>query len=126
MFDQFSVPVCEACRSNKPASKRVQLYSDDIPSSIMINLGSECYRKASLYHRLHHFELHMYNKVKKQVTKMILLSDRQLQQQQQTVNDNNNNFKQQQISIIYNRLVKSRYIKKVKKDIQSKKIIIIY
>ncbi len=60
-------------------------------------LGSECYRKAHLYHQLYHFELHMYKKVKKQV-KMIsdssCCNDNNLQQQQQ----------QQQISTMYNDL----------------------
>ncbi|KAI8080424.1 hypothetical protein BDF21DRAFT_418991 [Thamnidium elegans] len=58
---------CDACRSNKPARYKVILCSDEIPSQVTLHIGSECCRKGQMYHRFYHFELHMYNKVKKQV-----------------------------------------------------------
>lgn len=93
---------CEACRSNKPASAKVVLSSDTLPSSITLHLGSECCRKGELYHQLYHFELHMYNEVKsKVVTEMMMMISDRHQQQQQT-------------STIYHSLRKSGYIKRVK------------
>ncbi|KAI8645726.1 hypothetical protein BD408DRAFT_411430 [Parasitella parasitica] len=56
--------VCEACRANKVASTAIKLYSDDASESETYYLGSECYRKALIYHEFKHFETHMYQKVK--------------------------------------------------------------
>lgn len=62
---------CEACRANKPAKYEVILYSDNSPSSVTLNLGSECCRKGEMYHKFYHFELHMYNQIKQVVTEMM-------------------------------------------------------
>ncbi|CAO3653221.1 unnamed protein product [Mucor fragilis] len=55
---------CEACRANKPASMSIKLYSDDTLDSEIYYIGSECSRKAFIYHELKHFRTHMYQKVR--------------------------------------------------------------
>ncbi|GAN06428.1 hypothetical protein MAM1_0122c05911 [Mucor ambiguus] len=60
--------VCEACRGNKPASISVRLYSDGELDFEIYNLGSECSKKAFIYHEMKHFRTHMYQKVRKLVT----------------------------------------------------------
>ena len=56
--------LCEACRANKPASIAIKLYSDDISESETYYLGSECSRKAHIYHEFKHLTTHMYQKVR--------------------------------------------------------------
>ena len=56
--------LCKACRANKPASIAIKLYSDDISESKTYYLGSECSRKAHIYHEFKHLTTHMYQKVR--------------------------------------------------------------
>ncbi|KAL7316252.1 hypothetical protein PS15m_005376 [Mucor circinelloides] len=56
--------LCGACRANKPASRKIHLFSDDILDSETYYLGSECSKKAFMYHALKHFRTHMYQKVR--------------------------------------------------------------
>ncbi|KAI8374478.1 uncharacterized protein BYT42DRAFT_615637 [Radiomyces spectabilis] len=74
---------CEGCRTNKPAS-RIAILSHDVShhddeanngqgkdddddetesDRISFSLGRSCYRRAHVYHRLHHFRTHMKNRV---------------------------------------------------------------
>lgn len=63
---------CDACRSNKPASVKVKLSSDNSTKEHMVFLGSECCRKGEMYHAFFHFELHMANHINQVVTGMML------------------------------------------------------
>lgn len=71
---------CQACRTNKPATCILKLFSDDsdLNDGVTFYLGSECYRKGELYHTFTHFETRMYNTVKDEVesTKRRIKSNR--------------------------------------------------
>lgn len=66
VYDGFDV--CEACRANKPARISIKLYSDDELDFETYLIGSECSKKAFIYHELKHFRAHMYQKVRNLVS----------------------------------------------------------
>jgi len=56
--------LCGACRANKPASRKIHLFSDDILDAEPYYPGRGCSKKALMYHALKHFRTHMYQKVR--------------------------------------------------------------
>ncbi|KAG0170324.1 Coiled-coil domain-containing protein 82 [Apophysomyces sp. BC1034] len=66
-----SMVTCEGCRSNRPASRQVFLsYEKDDSEGRAFALGSECYRRAKMYHLLAHFRSHLYDTVEEEVERV--------------------------------------------------------
>ncbi|KAF1802779.1 hypothetical protein V8B55DRAFT_1483078, partial [Mucor lusitanicus] len=97
VYDGFDV--CEACRANKPARISIKLYSDDELDFETYLIGSECSKKAFIYHELKHFRAHMYQKVRN------LVSD----------NRYNANTSQE----VFDNLLQKGHVRKLRKSITS-------
>ncbi|KAI7865962.1 hypothetical protein BDF14DRAFT_1819655 [Spinellus fusiger] len=65
---------CTACRGNKPSSSDVVFVdplSKNLPNEIIFSVGSECYRRGRVYHRLTHLKQHMRQQIQDEMKQVI-------------------------------------------------------
>ncbi|KAI9321853.1 hypothetical protein BX666DRAFT_1906251 [Dichotomocladium elegans] len=65
--------ICQGCRQNRSATAAVILRCDEEdtkPSERVFSLGSECYKRAMVYHQLAHFRSHMDKRIRDEVERI--------------------------------------------------------
>ena len=68
--------ICEGCRQNRAASFQVVLAAEPEdtetePRDKTFSLGSECYKRANVYHKLIHFRSHVHKHVRNEAEELM-------------------------------------------------------